>query len=563
MHSHGAARARAAAEAVGMTVTARTALMVLTAQGVIEAATEPAGEILGVTLDELIGRHSADPRWAAIDRRGVALRPRDHPAMRALATGEPVRGDIVGVYRPGRHHAGDHLWLRVDSVPFDRSGGGARAVTRLTVVPGDQAEEFRRAATERLHRFLVDHAPDVMAWQLPDSTFLWVSPSCRAQFGYAPHEMVGRTLAAFLHPNDVAATATALHQGTPVTVRFRHRTDGYRWMEVAGHRVRDADGTLAQLRTTWRDVTARVEAERERDEAVELVESVWDDSPIGIAICDDRGVLERVNDAMCVILGRTAAQLIGHSLQDFVHPYDECDDGLAALRTGRHMVHESETRYLRPGGTTMWGLRTTAPLRAGGGRRYLVHLQDVSLRRVAQQRLVHAASHDALTGLANRVLIDEHVARATKDLPDDVVSGMLFIDLDDFKRVNDTYGHDVGDELLAAVARRLLGAIRDHDIAGRIGGDEFVVFCPRLHDATDVTALAARVTDSLADPYRLGPHTVRISASIGATTAQGAQRATLRRDADRAMYRSKSSRSADAGATTPPAGGPQAGGATR
>src|SRR5271163_1964011 len=124
------ARAIAAAAEVGLTVDGSDAvgLVVQSAAGVIEAATPAAESILGLTLAEMLGRDSADPRWAAVDEDGVALRPQDHPAMRAIETGSCVWGDVMGVHRPGRDPAGEHVWLIVDSVPFDPTGGAPTAV---------------------------------------------------------------------------------------------------------------------------------------------------------------------------------------------------------------------------------------------------------------------------------------------------------------------------------------------------------------------------------------------------------------------------------------------------
>jgi diguanylate cyclase (GGDEF)-like protein/PAS domain S-box-containing protein len=547
-----AARAFSAAEAAGLAVDGdAVALVVQTAAGVIEAATPAAEFILGLNRAQLLGRDSADPRWAAIDANGVALRGPDHPSMRAIATGEAVRGAVIGVHRPGQDPAGEHVWLVVDSVPSDFvQGKPASVVSRFAVITDERAFELRLAASERLHRFLVENAPEIIAWQLPDTTFLWVSRSARAILGYEPDQMVGRTAYELMHPHDVATAQDApygareaLQAPMPVVVRMRHRDGRYRWMEAAMHVVRDADGNPAQLRTAWRDVSKRVEAERDRDAALRLVESVWENSPIGIAVCDECGVLDRVNRAMCATFKRDPAELVGHSLQEFVHPDDECVDGVAALASGEVTVHESECRYVCGDGTTIWGLRTTVLLRDASenvvAQRYLVHFQDVTERHYAHERLAYAASHDPLTGLANRNALDEHVMQSVSQLRPPACSGMLFIDLDDFKSVNDTYGHQVGDALLKAVAARIVHTIRNGDFAARLGGDEFVVHCPKVQGQAEARAIAQRVAAALSMPYPLEMHTISISASVGVTTAPADDRAQLMKAADRAMYEAK------------------------
>ncbi|AFM19610.1 PAS domain S-box/diguanylate cyclase (GGDEF) domain-containing protein [Mycolicibacterium chubuense NBB4] len=546
-----AARAVAAAAAVGLAVADGevAGLVVQSATGVIEAATPEAEEILGLSLGQMLGRASADPRWAAVGVDGVALRPQDHPAIRALMTGRPVYGTELGVHRPGRDRAGEHVWLRVDSVPFNFvDGAPTNVVVRFSVLSGQRATELRLAESERLYRFLIDNAPDIVAWQLPDTTFLWVSPASETLLGYAPEEMVGRTAYEFMHPYDRATSqATAWMAGRSpspesIVVRMRHRGGHHIWMEVAGQVLRDADGNPAQLRTSWRDVTARVEAERGRDAALQLVQSVVANAPIGIAVCTEDGLMQQVNAALCTMLGRDSAQLLGRRVDEFLHPEAECSDRFSALLSGELPVDESECRYVRPDGTPMWGHRTAVVLRDGDGRgdpRLLLHLQDVTERRTAHDALTHAATHDALTGLANRVAFTEHLAAMRRRLGPDDCSGLLFIDLDDFKAVNDTYGHEIGDELLTVVGARLRESIRPQDFAARLGGDEFVVHCRYLTDHQGAVDIAKRIVDKLSEPYRLGARTISISASIGVTTTTRDGHDRLMTSADRAMYRSK------------------------
>jgi diguanylate cyclase (GGDEF)-like protein/PAS domain S-box-containing protein len=548
------ARAIAAAAEAGLTVDGSDAvgLMVQSAAGVIQAATPAAENILGLTLAQMLGRDSADPRWAAVAEDGVALRPQDHPAMRAIESGSPVWGAVMGVHRPGRDPAGEHVWLLVDSVPLGPSGGAPTAVvTRFAIMTGQRATELRLAASERLYRSLVQNAPDIMAWQLADTTFLWVSSAVQTLLGREPEELVGHTAYEFIHPDDAAKVrqiehGPAAHREpvlTPLMLRVRHRDGNYLWMEVVGQVLRDADGKPSQLRTAWRDVTTRVAARHDHDTVLQLVQSVVNNSPIGIAVCDVNGLFEQVNPALCATLQLESPQLLGRSLRELVHPDDDGTEGVAALLAGELEVHASECRYLRGNGTWMWGHRTVVVLRDGSADRQswrlLVQLQDITESRLAQDELAYAASHDPLTDLANRIALDEHLERAGQQLELHASNGLLFIDIDDFKAVNDTYGHKIGDEVLRGVAARIKTAIRHEDFAARLGGDEFVVHCPKVSDQQEAVHIAQRIMDALTVPYPVGVYTIRISASIGVATATVDNHARLLAMADRAMYRAK------------------------
>lgn len=265
-------------------------------------------------------------------------------------------------------------------------------------------------------------------------------------------------------------------------LRMRHHDGHYVWTEVAGQVLYDADGAPSQIRSSWRDVTARVTAEQERDAALELVQSAIENSPIGIAMCLPDGTFERVNSALCAMLGFERDELVGRRLSDLVEPGDRALDGVATVATGASALQEAEGHYRRRDGTQMWGHSTLVAIGAGDGPtpRLLLQLQDITERRRALDELAHLASHDSLTGLANRAALSDHLVRAARELAPHDLSAMLFIDVDDFKAVNDDYGHRIGDSLLSQMGHRVSHAIRSEDVAARLGGDEFVVYCPKI-----------------------------------------------------------------------------------
>ncbi|WP_298379960.1 EAL domain-containing protein [uncultured Bradyrhizobium sp.] len=175
---------------------------------------------------------------------------------------------------------------------------------------------------------------------------------------------------------------------------------------------------------------------------------------------------------------------------------------------------------------------------AGGGTVVLV--EDITERKDAEARISHLARYDELTALPNRVNFRDEIGRLLTMQHGDHRSALLFVDLDQFKQVNDTLGHPCGDQLLCAVAERLREMLRPEDFVARFGGDEFVVFQQNIHSHEDAAALARRIVDRLSERYKIDNHLVEIGASVGiAMTAPGVSADTLLKNADMALYRAK------------------------
>jgi diguanylate cyclase (GGDEF)-like protein/PAS domain S-box-containing protein len=182
-----------------------------------------------------------------------------------------------------------------------------------------------------------------------------------------------------------------------------------------------------------------------------------------------------------------------------------------------------------------------SPLEIGGETFVVATVADETERRRTADELFHRAVHDPLTGLANRVLLMDRLAQALAraDRQGRTV-GVLYVDLDGFKAVNDTWRHAIGDEVLQVVAERLSGAVRPEDTVARFGGDEFVVLCADLADTTDAVRLAVRILDELCRPIHHRAGSCQLAASIGYALADGPTTgAALIEEADRAMYQAK------------------------
>ena len=254
-----------------------------------------------------------------------------------------------------------------------------------------------------------------------------------------------------------------------------------------------------------------------------------------------RGLVHDANAATARFLGRDLPELVGAPLLDHCHGSAGAllaADVARAAATGVMAPVERPFRYAD--GSVVWGQCAGAVVRPVGAEPYLLLLvTDVTARRGTEQALRHQAAHDSLTGLANRSLLLERLELAVSRAQG---AGVLYLDLDGFKAVNDRAGHAAGDLLLQQVAARLLGVVRPDDTVSRLGGDEFAVICPGL-DALGMSRLAERVSASVALPYALDGGLFHVTVSTGVAVSDGSAsaREVLRR-ADAAMYVTKRGR---------------------
>lgn len=287
-----------------------------------------------------------------------------------------------------------------------------------------------------------------------------------------------------------------------------------------------------------------VQAEEAVAEAEFRFRTLGDNAPIGIVVSDVGLRLGFVNDGFAAIIGVERAALLGNNWLDVFDAEDlpAVLEGLEGALSGRRA--DLTVRVHCSTGPQRWVQLRLAPVttrrRAAG---FVGTVEDITARRTWETQLAHLARHDSLTGLANRrhlleALTDYYTGRRRGDH----LMAVLFFDLDKFKLVNDTYGHDAGDRLLIEVARRLSGAARQEDLVARIAGDEFVVMLRNARDRAEAEAAADRLRAALCQDMQVGTGTVRVSASVGvAMAADHDNAAALLRAADMGMYHAKRS----------------------
>ncbi len=283
------------------------------------------------------------------------------------------------------------------------------------------------------------------------------------------------------------------------------------------------------------------EAMRENEERYrKLVEM----SPEGIAL-HLNGTVTFINPSGARILGATGPkQVVGKSLFDIVHPdlHEVVRERMRFLAETGSQTPWVEDQFMRFDGTVIDVQVSAASFPWQGEKMTQLIFHDISERKQAEARLQRLALYDSLTGLPNRTLFFDRMnlllAMAKRN---SYVLALLFLDLDGFKQVNDTFGHDAGDDLLRQVADRLSNAMRKSDTVARMGGDEFIGLCGRIETADDAAVVAKKLIERLRQPYTVGENTCTIGVSIGISIYpdDGEDSDTLLKKADMAMYRVK------------------------
>ncbi len=351
-----------------------------------------------------------------------------------------------------------------------------------------------------------------------------------------------RPLAAEKHPAMVALRSGEAQQRAALRV---NRPDGAsRWFAVDAVPIRDA-GRVAHVVVTFNDVTVR----REGDERLRLLESVVVTANDAVLITEAEPIdlpgprIIYVNDAFTRMTGYSAEEVLGRTprlLQGPLSSRVTLDRLRAALARWESITVEM-CNY-RKDGTEFWVEFSIVPVtNAHGWYTHWVSVQrDITARKQIDS-LRHQATHDALTELPNRVLLQDRLTQALADAARDATPiALLLLDLDRFKEINDTLGHHVGDQLLQRIGPRVLELLRGADTMARLGGDEFAVLLPGAEEAA-ATALATEILAALAVPFMLEGQSLDVGASIGIALApaHGDDAATLLRHADVAMYVAK------------------------
>jgi len=496
-------------------------------------------EFLGIPAESLIGQSRFDLPAEGFD----VVKWAQHRA--SLENHEPFRDFEYYIKTPND----SRQFIRVSGTPFFGVQGGFlgyRGVGR-NVTDEIAAKENELILKSRLHDALESVPGGIVLFDKQDKLILCNSAyrSSVAEISSvlvpgAPFDFINTALAeAGLvdlgggSVDDWVNERRLQHQeGKP----FRLKVKGDRWVEVQEYRTQEG-GTLI-LRA---DITDRLQVEERLQQAA----TVFSNTREGVMITDANGVITAVNSAFTEITGFGEDEVFGRSPK--LLRSDKHDDAFY------HAI-ENAIRELGYWRGEIWGRRkngevypewkTVSIVKDSHGcvTHHVAVFSDISDIKASEQQLEYLAHHDPLTELPNRLLFTARLNHAIKrSQRDGTLLAVLFIDLDNFKNINDSLGHPAGDALLKGMAQRLRNLLRDEDTVSRLGGDEFTVLLEQLPSPEKAGGIAAKLVECFAAPFRLENNSLHVTGSIGIAICptDGSDAATLLRNADAAMYKAK------------------------
>jgi diguanylate cyclase (GGDEF)-like protein/PAS domain S-box-containing protein len=397
-----------------------------------------------------------------------------------------------------------------------------------------------------------EHSTDVIVVIDDGGVVLYANPVALELFGRTFEEGIGSNAFNYLHPDDAERVALRFAEllATPGasisdTIKSVTASGEVRELEIVSTNCLDND-EVAGIIINGRDVTEHLEYVEQLRAHEERFRLAFEDNMAPMICTDLDDLIIAANDAFCRMVGFSREELMGNDSKIFTFPEDV---GITEESHRRATVGEAgparyTKRYLRKDGRVIFVEVSRSPARDAQGKTmyFIISERDITEERALTARLSHQALHDPLSGLANRALFLDRLAQAhARIVRQGGLAAVLLLDLDDFKGVNDTHGHLVGDQLLVAIARRLELVARTSDTLCRFGGDEFLYLADGLASHEEAVQIAVRLQDAFSEPFTVAGVRIGQHASIGVVVwdAQRSDFAEIIQDADVALYEAK------------------------
>ena len=411
---------------------------------------------------------------------------------------------------------------------------------------------------ERMLDSLLDNLEGMVYCCLWDEnwTMIFISQGCRALTGYEPGDMLYNNRISYEQVTFKAdrewVRARFIESANAGEVfeaeyRIMHADGGVRWVLERGMPLYNEAGEVEALEGFIQDITLRKRSEEAAREAEERYRSIFENAIEGIYQTTPSGRYLNFNPALARIYGYESTQDLVEGISDiqkqlYVDPGKRQE--FVSLMQAQGRVQHFEAQVYRKNGDVIWITENAREVRDADGNLlfYEGTVEDITERKSYERQIEYQATHDSLTGLPNRTLLSDRLQQCMSfaDRYHSKVA-VAFVDLDQFKMINDSMGHHIGDELLVAMSARLADCVRESDTVVRLGGDEFVLLITGLNRVEDVAQSMQRVLASIAQPFVINSWDYTVSCSIGVSIYpdDGNDYNTLLKSADSAMYKAK------------------------
>ncbi|TXH39790.1 MAG: PAS domain S-box protein [Actinobacteria bacterium] len=435
---------------------------------------------------------------------------------------------------------GEILWVDLSVAAARRDDGSVdHFIAQLVDVTAEVEYSDALETTVRRFRQLAENASDIVYEMDTDWTIRWISPSVQNVLGWDPEHLVGTPAPSIIAPGQeelLAERGAQMRSGYSVggeNLAYLTASGQTRWFSAMAHPMTGEDDVVTGVIVGLRDVTSEIEAREALSKVQQRLRLAVDAAPNGLVITDESDVLVDVNRQFCELIGMSEDDLVARKLGRIL-------EQVQAGPCGEESPHEHRVVLADEPAWIEHDVREVSG--HADDEVYFVHLfSDVTREREVREELTHMATHDTLTGVANRRWFIERLQRlARADNAGSTGVGVLFCDLDRLKEINDEHGHLAGDTVLTAVASRLAAAVRGSDDVGRLGGDEFVVLLDGVGSIEDLRAVAEKIRERVSHGVIIDGRPIEVTISVGAALLMpGEKTRTVLQRADNALLVAK------------------------